>query len=158
MTLDPALFRQAMSRFASGVTVITTVVDGQPYGLTVSAFASLSLDPALAIISIDNRSPMRDVLLQAKAFAINILSSDQEALSRHFAGPQKHDWSEIIAGVGHGIAPLLDGALANLECGLYQAVDGGDHTIFIGQIEHVTLRDGSPLLYYRGAYHDLVQR
>ncbi len=158
MTLDPALFRQAMSRFASGVTVVTTVVDSTPYGLTVSSFASLSLDPALAIISIDNRSPMRDLLIQAQAFAINILSSDQEALSRHFAGSQKHDWSGITASAGHRSEPLLDGALANLECGLYQAVDGGDHTIFIGQIEHVTLRDGAPLLYYRGAYHDLVQR
>ncbi|MCA0354800.1 MAG: flavin reductase family protein [Chloroflexi bacterium] len=158
MTLDPALFRQAMSRFASGVTVVTTIVDAKPYGLTVSAFASLSLDPALTIIAIDKRSPMHDLLLQAQAFAINILSSEQESLSRHFAGPQKHDWSEITAAAGNRSIPLLDGALANMECGLFQAVDGGDHTIFIGQVEHVTLRDGLPLLYYRGAYHDLVQR
>jgi len=115
MTLDPALFRQAMSRFASGVTVVTTIVDAKPYGLTVSAFASLSLDPALAIIAIDKRSPMHDLLLQAQAFAINILSNEQESLSRHFAGPQKHDWSEIAAAAGNRSIPLLDGALANME-------------------------------------------
>lgn len=156
MTLDAALFRQAMSRFASGVTVVTTSQAGELYGLTVSSFSSLSLEPRLALVCIDGRTRLHAALAASQVFVINILASDQEALSRHFAGPQKHDWSGIVHTLGVHGAPVLDGALATLECRLASTFTGGDHTIVVGEIEQATAADGAPLVYYRAGYHALT--
>ncbi len=156
MTLDTALFRQVMSRFASGVTVVTTSHAGELYGLTVSSFASLSLEPRLALVCIDGRTRLHAALAESQVFVINILSSDQEALSRHFAGPQKHAWSGIAHTLGVHGAPLLDGALATMECRLASTFSGGDHTIVVGEIEQANAADGAPLVYYRAGYHALT--
>ena len=154
--IDAPLFRQVMSRFASGVTVVTTSVDGTLYGLTVSSFSSLSLEPRLALVSLDNRTLMHSLINQAGIFAINLLAADQEAISRHFAGHNKGDWSVIPHTLGQLGLPLLDGALATMECRLFQQLAGGDHTIFIGELEHAAAAEGAPLVYYRAAYHTLT--
>jgi flavin reductase (DIM6/NTAB) family NADH-FMN oxidoreductase RutF len=156
MTVDAALFRQVMSRWASGVTVVTTVVDGQPHGLTVSAFSSLSLDPPLALVCLDNRSPMIGLVRQSGLFAINILAGDQEALSRHFASREKADWSGIDHQLGPLGLPLLGGALASMECRVAEDLPGGDHTIFVGALEHAAAAETAPLVYYRAGYHSLT--
>jgi flavin reductase (DIM6/NTAB) family NADH-FMN oxidoreductase RutF len=158
MSLDPALFRSVLGRFASGVTVVTTRDgDGTDVGMTVSAFCSVSLDPPLVLCCIERVAQMHDVLERAESFAINILADDQEAVSRRFS---EHE-EERFAGIGYergqsGVA-LLSGALAWLECRTFARHDGGDHTIVVGEVEYAEARNGAPLLYYRGGYNQLGQ-
>lgn len=150
-------FRRALSQFASGVTIVTTRDGaGQPLGLTVSAFCSVSLEPPLVLVCVDKMSSSHSGFLESRAFVVNILAEDQEALSRRFAtkDPKKFEgvaYREGIAGI-----PVLGGALANLECRLVHAYEGGDHTIFVGEVERTEVRDARPLLYFRGQYVHLA--
>jgi flavin reductase (DIM6/NTAB) family NADH-FMN oxidoreductase RutF len=155
--LDPDTFRSVLGRFASGVTIVTTRDPaGHDHGMTVSAFCSLSLEPPQVLICIDRAATMYDVLVGAPTFAVNILSSDQEALSRRFSTP---DASQRFDGVGFTRGSsgdtLIDDAIAYLECRVVNRFDGGDHCIFVGEIEAATARDERPLLYYRGGYAQL---
>ena len=155
--LDATLFRQVMSRFASGVTVVTSAVAGTFYGLTVSSFSSLSLEPRLALVCIDQRTRNYAALTQAGSFGINILAADQASLSSHFAGPDKDSWDGIAFQVGAATGvPLLAGALAAMECRVAQLLPGGDHTIVVGEIVAATAGEGEPLLYYRAGYRSLA--
>lgn len=154
--IDHDLFRAVLGRFASGITVITaTAPDGTPHGMTVSAFSSLSLDPPLVLACIANDATMAPLLGSCGSFTANILSSQQEALSRRFAGPL----DDRFAGVGYTIGdlgnPVLDDVLASLECRIVARHPAGDHTIMVGQVEQAGARDGRPLLYYRGGYAQL---
>jgi flavin reductase (DIM6/NTAB) family NADH-FMN oxidoreductase RutF len=156
MSVDPDTFRSVLGRFASGVTIVTAVdANGRDFGLTVSAFASLSLEPPLVVVCIDHGASLHPVLRDAQHFAINILSTDQEPLARRFAILV----GDRFDGVGYvrgqtGVA-VLDEVLAMLECRKLQAIEGGDHTIFIGEVETAIAHTGSPLLYYRGGYAQL---
>jgi flavin reductase (DIM6/NTAB) family NADH-FMN oxidoreductase RutF len=156
MAIDEARFRQALGHFASGVTVVTTEFEGTPYGLTVSAFSSLSLRPPLVLICIDKGVGTHDAIAQAGRFAVNVLSQDQEAVSRQFAtrGPEKFAGMALTRGALR--LPLLDGALARIECSLHATLDGGDHTIYVGLVEHAEINEGPPLLYFRGGYRQLA--
>jgi flavin reductase (DIM6/NTAB) family NADH-FMN oxidoreductase RutF len=154
--IDHDLFRAVLGRFASGITVITAAApDGTPHGMTVSAFSSLSLEPPLILACIANDATMAPLLSACASFSVNILSSQQEALSRRFAGPL----DDRFAGVGYTAGelgnPVLDDVLAWLECRLVARHPAGDHTIMVGQVEHAGVRDGRPLLYYRGGYAQL---
>lgn len=156
MALDPSTFRAALGRFASGITIITARdADGRDGGMTVSAFSSLSLDPPLILVCVDRAASAGPVFDTAEHYAVNILADDQEALSRRFA--QKD--VDRFDGVGFtrsslGV-PLLDGALATLECRATARHPGGDHSILIGEVIEVTLHEGHPLLYYRSGYRRL---
>jgi flavin reductase (DIM6/NTAB) family NADH-FMN oxidoreductase RutF len=151
--VDPAQFRQLLGRFATGVTVLTTRDHlGFPIGMTASSLASVSLDPPLLLVSVDRGHDMHAALQAAERFVLNVLSADQEAISRRFAAerPDRFD------GIGytenkHGI-PLLDGALATIECDKQAEAPGGDHTVFFGLVTGGTVTDRRPLLYYRGGY------
>ncbi|MBC7895019.1 MAG: flavin reductase family protein [Cytophagaceae bacterium] len=155
MALTPDQFRQLMSRFASGITVLTAVdAHLRPHGMTVSAFSSLSLDPPLVLVCVDRSATMLDVLDASSHFAVNILAEGQEALSRRFS---LEEMELRFEGVGHstGIAglPVLHGALATLECRRSARHDAGDHAIFIGEVVGGTLDPAArPLVYYAGAY------
>ncbi len=153
--IDESLFRQTLSHFASGVTVVTTAHEGRLAGLTVSSFASLSLRPPLVLICVDHAATSHDVIAAAGQFAVNILAEDQEYLSRRFA---MHD-SEKFAPHSYTLSPrglpLLHGVLAQIECRLYSALPGGDHTIFVGEVVDARVFGGRPLLYYRSGYHQL---
>jgi flavin reductase (DIM6/NTAB) family NADH-FMN oxidoreductase RutF len=157
MALDPDLFRSVLGRFATGVTVITTRDDaGRDHGMTVSAFASLSLQPPRVLVCVDRAASMFAILQEGRWFAVNVLASHQEALSRRFANL---DASERFEGIGfsrgpHG-APLLDEALARLECRVVVKHDGGDHGIVVGDVEQAETSEDRPLLYYRGGYAQL---
>jgi flavin reductase (DIM6/NTAB) family NADH-FMN oxidoreductase RutF len=149
-------FRAALRLFAAGVTVVTTRDEADnPTGLTASAFTSVSLDPPLILVCVDRAATAHPAVLRHGWFAINVLARGQEALSRQFAV----SGADKFAGVGHraGLAglPLLDGALATLQCRLVQHHDGGDHSIFVGQVEQVAARDGAPLVYFQGDYREL---
>lgn len=156
MPIDEFRFRQALGYFASGVTVITTAHEGQPYGMTVSSFASLSLKPPLVLICIDTTVKCHDAIAASGRFAVNILSKQQEHLSRRFATRDIDKFVGVALRDGTLGVPLLEGALASIECRLHKTYPGGDHTIFIGEVADAEVREGSPLLYYRRGYHELT--
>lgn len=158
MPISKDEFRQSLGRFASGVTVVTTRdADGRPKGLTVSAFCSLSLDPPLVLICIDKNAESHPAFHQSGVFVVNLLADDQEFLSRQFSTATDDRFAGVAYQPGLDGVPVLDGALANLQCRLVHSYDGGDHTIFVGQIEATTVREGSPLLYFRGRYRHLAE-
>jgi flavin reductase (DIM6/NTAB) family NADH-FMN oxidoreductase RutF len=154
--IDPDTFRAVLGRFATGVTVVTTRDgDGRDFGMTVSAFASVSLTPPLVLACIARQAEMHPVICSAAHFGVSILAAAQEAVSRRFSDllPDRFD------GVGYrrgdsGIV-LLDDALAQLECTVTDRRDAGDHTIVVGRVDTGTMRHASPLLYYRGGYAQL---
>jgi flavin reductase (DIM6/NTAB) family NADH-FMN oxidoreductase RutF len=155
MSLDPDLFRAVLGRFASGITVVTAAEDGRDHGMTVSAFASLSLDPPLILVCIAKNATMAPLMARAETFAVNILSGTQEALSRRFAGTADDRFASVEASRGPRGNALLAGALATLECGVFARHDAGDHTIVVGRVETAAAHDARPLLYYRGGYATL---
>jgi len=153
VSIEQAEFRHALGHFASGVTVITTYHQGQPHGSTVSSFCSLSLDPPLILVSIDLRATLHDLIAESGSFAVNILSEQAEALSRHFARHTPDKFSGVPYTPGTFGLPLLHEALAQLECRLVNRYPGGDHAIFIGEVIATHTRsDRQPLLYYRSSY------
>jgi flavin reductase (DIM6/NTAB) family NADH-FMN oxidoreductase RutF len=151
-------FKQTLGRFASGVTVVTTADNNKLGGLTVSAFSSLSLDPPYILICIDKRSSANALIQSSRAFAVNILAKDQADLSNHFASRREDKFAGVAYRMGHLQVPVLEDTLATLECSLVQVVDGGDHHIYIGQVEHSSVDETKePLLYYRGQYRSLKE-
>ncbi len=154
--IDAAHFRQLLGRFTTGVTVITTrLPDGRPAGMTANSLASVSLEPPLLSACIDHQAELHDALLAAPVFVVNILSARQEALSRRFAA----DHTDRFDGVGYrdspGGQPILDGALAWIECAHFASYPGGDHSILVGRVLHGGTSDAAPLVYYRGGYTGL---
>jgi flavin reductase (DIM6/NTAB) family NADH-FMN oxidoreductase RutF len=150
-------FRRAMGSFATGVTVITVDYEGEVHGMTANAFTSVSLDPLLVLVCVDHRARTHTDLHEKKRFGVNVLAENQQAVSEYYAAPSPtHQRAEQEAGARfdrtqHG-TPVLHGALAYLECRLHTAQDAGDHTIFIAEVEDVVVREGDPLLYFRGEY------
>ena len=154
--IDPDTFRSVLGRFASGVTIVTARDDaGVDHGMTVSAFCSLSLDPPLVLLCVDHAASMYELLLTHPQFGISILSSNQEAYSRRFADPDSDRFDGIAYSRGENGVVLLEESLAHLECRVTEHYGGGDHTIFIAEVEHAEPRDGRPLMYYRGGYAQL---
>jgi flavin reductase (DIM6/NTAB) family NADH-FMN oxidoreductase RutF len=157
MSLDPAEFRRAMGCFATGVTIITVDLEGEVHGMTANAFASVSLDPVLLLVCVDHNARTHAHLHAKKRFGVNILAEDQRAISEYYARPvYSHAHAEVEAGARfdrtvHG-TPILHGALAYVECRLQSTQEAGDHTIFIAEAEDVVLRQGEPLLFFRGKY------
>lgn len=155
MPIDEFRFRQALGHFASGVTVVTTEHEGRHYGMTVSSFSSLSLQPPLVLICIDNNLSTHQALNASGRFAVNILEEHQEHLSRRFATRENDKFHGVAWHTSHYGLPVLDDVLAVIECRLYASYPGGDHTIFVGEVVDVEINEGSPLLYYRRGYHQL---
>jgi flavin reductase (DIM6/NTAB) family NADH-FMN oxidoreductase RutF len=153
-------FRKALGSFATGVTVITVDYEREVHGMTANAFTSVSLDPLLVLVCVDHRARTHAHLHARNRFGVNVLAENQRAISEYYADPNPdHRHAEQIAGARfdrtkHG-TPVLHGALAYLECRLQTAQDAGDHTIFIAEVEDVVVREGDPLLYFRGAYRKI---
>ncbi len=152
MSIDQAEFRQALGHFATGVTVVTTGQDGALQAATVSAFSSLSLEPPLVLVCLHNEWGGLPLLKAAGGFAVNILAADGERLSRHFAARSDDKFAGIAYHLAGNGAPLLDEALATLECRVHKLLPGGDHTIIVGEVVAMQVNTGQPLLYYRGGY------
>ena len=158
MPIDPDTFRSVLGRFASGVTVVTTRdAGGRDHGLTVSAFASLSLSPPLILVCIDQTSSVHPVLRQASHFVVNILAAAQEPISRRFSGRDLERFDGLGYTRGSTGVAVLDDVLAYLECRVARQYDEGDHTIFVGEVEAAESEGARPLLYYRGGYAALVR-
>ncbi len=154
--VEPPQFRQLLGRFATGVTVLTTrTPDGEPIGMTASSIASVSLDPPLVLVSVEKAHDMHAALEQGSHFVLNILSAEQEALSRRFAGADQDRFRGVSYQENERGIPLIEGVVAHIECEKRTAVPGGDHTIFIGLVVGGDATDKRPLLYYRGGYAEL---
>ncbi len=156
MPINKDEFRAALGRFASGVTVVTTKDDdGKLYGLTVSAFCSVSLEPPLILVCIEKTTGSHRALKEGDFFAVNILKESQQHYSDQFASylPDKFDGIEFE--INENGIPILQNTLANLECRLVNACGGGDHTIFVGEIEKSRISDGKPLIYFHGNYRKM---
>ena len=154
--IDPDSFRSVLGRFASGVTVLTTRSDDSDLGMTVSSFCSLSMNPPLVLACIDNAADMHKLLPRGHRVVFNILSASQEWLSRRFS---EQEGSQRFDGVGfhrdrHGNA-VLDEIVASIEGHIIKEYDGGDHSIFVAEVDGATSSDLRPLLYYRGGYAEL---
>ena len=148
-------FRRAMGRFATGVTLITTRLGDELHGMTANAVTSLSLDPMLVLVCVDKTADTHDILARAGVFAVNILNKEQADVSNRFA-KKEFDGAHGLDNLPHGFAvtgaPIIDGALAYLDCRTITEHHGGDHTIFIGEVaEARELSDEEPLVFYRSA-------
>jgi flavin reductase (DIM6/NTAB) family NADH-FMN oxidoreductase RutF len=157
--IDPRAFRDVAGQFATGVTVVTAVYGRNVRGMTANAFTSVSLSPPLVLVCIDHNASMHPWFEAASAFAVNILSEDQQEISRYFA---KHsDHGDPMGGIPHRPgdlgSPIIEGALAWMECEVEQRYDGGDHTIVVGRVRAMDTPspDGAPLLFFRGQYRAL---
>jgi len=148
--IDPGLFRAVMSRFATGVTVIATEADGRVHAMTANAFMSGSLEPPLAVVSIARRARMHDHLLGGEHLSVNVLTRQQEAVSRHFAGRPVQGLEVCFERVAD--VPLLTGALARIAARIVASHVCGDHTLFIGRILHMDNSGGDPLLFFNSRY------
>jgi flavin reductase (DIM6/NTAB) family NADH-FMN oxidoreductase RutF len=156
MAVDAREFRRGLGQFASGVTVVTTKdALGQPQGLTASSFCSVSLDPPLVLVCVDNRLLARSAIADSGLFAVSVLSESQEAISRRFAAGGADKFTGVDLVPGRSGVPLVSGALCHLECRLAAAHPAGDHTIFVGEVEHLEATPGRPLLYHESGYHRL---
>lgn len=152
-------FRTALSRFASGVTVVTgRDTAGVPFGITVSAFCSVSLEPPQVLICIQKKSHCNKAISESGVFVVNILSEDQELVSNVFASHSDDKFASTETFDGIDGAPGIVGAIASIECRKVSEADGGDHTIFIGEVERASVSDDGPLVYWRGSYRRLADR
>jgi 3-hydroxy-9,10-secoandrosta-1,3,5(10)-triene-9,17-dione monooxygenase reductase component len=145
-------FREAISHFATGVTIVTTTFEGRPAGMTASAVCSLSIDPVLLLVCIDNRLVTHRAIDASRRFAVNVLGEDGQPLARRFAR-RAEDKFDGVALHEHSDPPLLADAIANFVCEVHERVPGGDHSIFIGQVLSCAAEPGRrPLLYYRSRF------
>ena len=149
-------FRAALGRFPSGVTIVTTRdASGRLHGITVSAFASVSLEPPMILVCIEKTTGSHDAFEESEFFVVNVLAEGQENLSNRFASQIPNKFEGVDYRLGLGEIPVLRDALVNLECRLTYAHEGGDHTIFVGLIEQSEVRDDNPLVYWHGNYRKL---
>ncbi len=146
-------FRKCLAQFATGVTVVTCAGKiGENYGVTANSFSSVSLDPPLVLWNIAKNSKSVQGYLKAEYFAINILAKDQEALSQTFAQSKTDLFNDIDHYPGKYGAPLLEGAIASLECRMHTIHDCGDHYIIIGEVIDYYVKKGEPLVFFDGQY------
>ena len=151
--MDDRQYRTAMGKFATGVTVIATDVEGDVHGMTANAFMSVSLSPKLVVISIGENARILEKIKQSKTYSVNILAADQQELSMIFAGQLKgqreveFDWLDG--------KPVLAGAVAQIACEVAAEHIEGDHTLFIGRVTDIHLEDAEPLIFYSGRYRSL---
>ena len=156
MPISKDEFNAALGRFTSGVTVVTTKdAHGDLHGITVSAFCSVSLEPPLILICIEKKTGSHHAFVEAKKFVVNILAEGQEEISNQFAFRHEDKFEGISFRYGIDELPILDDCLVNLECRLKDSYDGGDHTIFVGEIHQAHVSDKNPLTYFHGNYHQL---
>lgn len=162
-SVDQVAFRGALGRFASGVTVVSTVDEGVDHAMAASAFCSVSMDPPLILICVDRTNRFHDAVSASKSWAVSLLDEDAQEAATWFATrgrPLENQFDRVPHHRGkHTRAALVDAALAWIECTTWQAYDGGDHTILLGEVVSAAVREAvdQPLLYYRSHYGSLVR-
>jgi len=156
--MDSREFRDALGSFPTGVTVVTVnPKDGDPVGMTMNSFNSVSLDPPLVLFSVANNSEILDAFTNTDSFVINILSEDQEAISGRFATKDNHGWDDVAHKTWDTGCPVIPGAIAAFECSVEARHPGGDHTIYVGRVTRMHAEpDAKPLLFWRGKYSQVA--
>lgn len=157
MAFDAKEQRRIMGLFATGVTVITTRVGEQLWGMTANAVCSLSLDPPLILFAVDRKGASYQVFSQCDFFAVNILTAEQDAISQRYAMPGPKDFTGLAIKTAVTGAPILADCLAYVDCRRAGVLSGGDHDIFLGEIVAGEAGEGEPLLYFRGKYARLAK-
>ncbi len=155
---ERTVFRDALGHYASGITVITGVDDGRPFGFTCQSFHSISVDPPLVFFSVQKISTTYPHLRDAGSFAVNILAGDQQRLSDQFAKSEGDKWEGVLWSRTPAGNPVLDGTLTWLDCQMWAEHEAGDHLIVLGRVKEISFGDGGSkeaLLYYRGEYRQL---
>ena len=157
--VDPETFKDALASWASGVTVLTSEHEGQVYGITASSFSTLSMDPLLVLVCIQNGNHLERMVPASGKFAVSVLATGQDAISNHFAvsgrdpGPELDGFETFTDQTG---CPILTDAIAHLDCELESVLPGGDHVIAVGRVVGAASDPGKePLLYFRRGYHGL---
>ena len=153
MRVGPNEYKDTLRKFASGVTLLTVAHNGRIHGMTVSSFASLSLEPPLVVACLEKGSRTRAMLLDSRAFSVNVLGAHQESVARAFSTAGEKTFSGLSYHRGRKGAPLLDDAIAWIECDVHQIADGGDHDLVVGEVVECTATDRPPLLYFDRHYH-----
>ena len=161
-SLSSSEFRKALGHFATGVTVVTVERErGKIHGMTANSFTSVSLDPMLILVCVDQRAKMLPLLEKKKHFGISVLKQNQEAISEYFAEREHSFEAEQRLGIHFrqtpGGAPVIEGTLLQMSCKAIVTHVAGDHTIFIGEVKDAELHEGEPLLYFRGEYRRIAR-
>ena len=155
-SVDQRQYRQAISAFPTGVSVITTLTEGRPVGMTASSVTSLSLQPVLLLACISRRLPSHDAIKSSGRFAVNVLGEGMEKVARCFATPAENKFEDIPLVRKHEL-PVLEWAIAHFVCTLHDCLPGGDHTIFVGEVLDCGHRAGArPLLYFRSDFGEMA--
>lgn len=150
---DARELRNALGRFPTGVTVITTrAPGGKMEGMTANSFSALSLDPPLVLWSISRKAGSLPSFLESGHFAINVLGAGQADISHRFATPRENKFEDLAVEHGFGGSPLLPGVLAVFECKTESTIEGGDHLLFVGRVHKITYGEGDPLIFNAGKY------
>ena len=155
-------FRKALGHFSTGVTVVTVEREpGKIHGMTANSFTSVSLDPMLILVCVDHRAKMLPLLEKKKHFGISVLKQNQQAISEYFAKREHSSEAEQRLGIHFrqmsSGAPVIDGTLLQMGCRAVSSHVAGDHTIFIGEVLEAEVREGEPLLYFRGEYRKIAR-
>lgn len=154
MAVDAETFKRALGSWATGVTIVTSQKGQLRHGMTVSAFNEVSLDPPLVLVCADKSSNTQDVIERARAFTVSILAQGQHELSNTFADKRQEPvrFDGLDCSLGATGCPRIPGAIAWLDCSVEQAVDAGDHVVYIGRVEQAEVGECAPLLHFRGKY------
>lgn len=159
--IDPREYRRIIGTFATGITVITMPTADGAWGMTANSLTSLSLDPLLLIVCVDNGTRTLQHMRDSKVWAVNILAADQEQVSRTFATKDFETERTMVNTpyhLGPAGAPLIDGCVTHIECRTWATYEGGDHTIFVGQVLSATVADqaAEPIVFFKGRYRQLA--
>lgn len=146
--------RQVMGSYPTGVTIVSALdSDGEPFGLTVNSFTSLSLDPPLVLVCVGHSSRSHDRLVRGRHFSVNVLASDQGDVALRFAkDPSEGRFDSVAWSPGDSGSPFFEGATASLDCSVHSVLDGGDHSILVGHVDAVALADRPALIFHRGQF------
>jgi flavin reductase (DIM6/NTAB) family NADH-FMN oxidoreductase RutF len=155
MAVSQDAFRSALRQFATGVTIVTVAGAGELHGMTASSFASVSLAPPLVLVCLDKSSRTLTLVAETGTFAVNVLRADQQEASRAFARPGLKPFASLPHRMGANGAPVLDEAIAVLECTTYRVFEAGDHEVVLGEVTATGVSGGEPLVYFDGAYRSL---
>ncbi len=158
MSVNDQEFKNALKLWASGVTVVTAQTESLGLkGMTATSFSSVSMDPPQVLVCINKSADTGDAVLEGKTFAINILKAEQQEISNQFAGgaSQEERFANVKWHKGETGSPVIDDALASIECTVVDQVLAGTHWVVIGEVQNVECRSGEPLMYYNSAYREL---
>ncbi|GAB7006457.1 hypothetical protein JCM18899A_39300 [Nocardioides sp. AN3] len=153
--IDPMQMRQTMGRFATGVAVITTELDGVPHGMTVNSLTSVSLDPPLLLVCFNHGARTAEAVVERGRFVVNVLARRQQEIALRFAARGEDHFAGLHLEYGEHSLPVVPNALAHLDCAVDRVVEAGDHTVVLGAVSATCSSPGEPLAFHAGRFADV---